>query len=82
VYEIHYLPLALNDLKDITQYIAFKLDAPQAAERFLSKLDKEVLKIADNPFRCHAYTPPEKLKSTGSSTHGEIYRILKEQKTP
>jgi plasmid stabilization system protein ParE len=62
VYKIHYLLLALNDLKEITQYIAFKLEAPQAAENFLSKLDKEVLKIADNPFRYHAYTPPEKLE--------------------
>ena len=76
MYKIHYLPLALNDLKEITQYIAFKLEAPQAAESFLSKLDKEVLKIADNPFRCHAYTPPEKLKYDYRVLHIDNYPLF------
>jgi toxin ParE1/3/4 len=78
VYKIHYLPLALNDLKEITQYIAIKLEAPQAAENFLSKLDKEVLKIADNPFRCHSYTPPEKLKYDYRILHIDNYSLFYE----
>ena len=68
MYKIHYLPLALEDLKEIVKYIAFKLESPKAAENLLSQIDKGVLKIADNPFRCHLYTSPEKLKHE--------YRIL------
>ena len=69
MYKIHYLPLALDDLKSIVKYISYKLEAPQAAERLLSKINKEVMKIAENPFRCHIYNSPEKLKYE--------YRVLK-----
>ena len=37
-----------DDLKDIVHYIAHTLESPKAAEDFLSKLDREVRKIADN----------------------------------
>ena len=62
MYNVIYLPLALNDLKDIIKYIAHELKAPKAAENLRKKIDKEVLKIAENPFRCHLYFPLEKLK--------------------
>jgi plasmid stabilization system protein ParE len=62
MYKIHYLPLALDDLKEIVRYIVYKLEAPRAAERLLSKIKKEVLKIADNPYRCRIYTSAEKFK--------------------
>jgi len=68
MHKIHYLPLALNDLKGIMKYITQDLDAPQAAEKLLQKIDVEVQKIAENPFRCHVYVPPQKL--------GYEYRIL------
>ena len=62
MYKIQYLPLALDDLKNIIRYISIELNAPRAAEKLLKKIDKEILKIVDNPFRCHLYTTPEKLK--------------------
>ena len=62
MYKIYYLPLALDDLKEIIKYIAQKLEAPKAAENLLNKIDKEILKLKDNPFRCHLYFPSEKLK--------------------
>ena len=68
MYKIQYLPLALDDLKDIIRYISHTLESPQAAENLLSKINRAVLKIADNPFRCHLYTSPEKLQYT--------YRVL------
>lgn len=33
-----------------------------AAERFLQKLSRELQKIKNNPYRCHLYVSPEKLK--------------------
>jgi len=62
MYKIRYLPLALDDLKEIVRYIAHELEAPGAAENLLKKIDKEVKKTADNPFRCRVYFPSEKLK--------------------
>jgi len=66
--KIHYLPVALDDLKDIINYIAHTLESPQAAKNLISKINKAVLKTADNPFRCHLYASPEKLKNA--------YRVL------
>jgi len=76
MYKIHYLPLALDDLKDIVRYIAHTLESPQAAENFLSKLDREVLKIADNPFRCRLYTSSEILKYDYRVLHIDNYSLF------
>jgi len=77
-YKIHYLPLALGDLKDIVRYITDELESPRAAERFISKLDKEVKKIADNPFRCHLFVSPEKLKHEYRVLHINNYSLFYE----
>jgi addiction module RelE/StbE family toxin len=76
MYKIHYLPLALDDLKDIVRYIAHTLESPRAAENFLSKLDKEVLKIADNPFRCRLYISTETLKYDYRILHINNYSLF------
>ena len=62
MYKPHYLPLALDDLKAIVRYIIVELEAPKAAENLIAKIDKEVQKITDNPFRCHVYNTEKKLK--------------------
>ena len=62
MYKIRYLPLALYDLKEIVSYIANKLEAPRAAERLAMKINREIKKIAENPFRRPLYVSPEKLK--------------------
>ena len=76
MYKIHYLPLALNDLKDIVRYIAHKLEAPQAAENLLLKINKEVLKIAENPFLCHLYVSSEKMKYEYRVLHVNNYSLF------
>ena len=68
MFKAHYLPLALDDLKEIIRYISNELEAPKAAENLLVKINKEVKKIEINPFRCHLYVPIGKLKHE--------YRIL------
>jgi len=76
MYKIQYLPLALDDLKGIVRYIAHTLESPLAAENFISKLDKEVLKIADNPFRCRLYTTSETLKYDYRILHINNYSLF------
>jgi toxin ParE1/3/4 len=78
VYKIQYLPLALDDLKDIIRYIAHTLESPQAAENLLSKIDKEIQRTADNPFRCHLYAAPEKLKYEYRVLHIDSYSVFYE----
>jgi len=76
MYKIHYLPLALDDLKDIVRYIADTLESPRSAENFISKLDREVQKIADNPFRCRLYISSEKLKYDYRILHINNYSLF------
>ena len=75
-YKVLYLPLALDDLKEITWYIAHELEAPRAAENLLVKIDKEVQKITDNPFRCHVYVSQEKLKHEYRILHIDNYSLF------
>ena len=93
MYRVQYLPLALDDLKGIVKYITNTLEAPRAAENLIKKIDREVLKIAENPFRCHLYAPLEKLKHeyrvlnvdnyslfyTVEKEYAEIHRVLYSQ---
>jgi addiction module RelE/StbE family toxin len=94
MYKIHYLPLVLDDLKEIVRYIVYELEAPKTAEKLLMKIDKEVQKIADNPFRCHVYFPSDKMKHEYRVLHInnfslfyviekeiiEIYRVIYSQR--
>ena len=76
MYKIQYLPLAADDLKDIMRYIANKLESPRTAEKLISKIDREVCKIAENPFRCHKYVSSEKLKYDYRVLHVDKYSIF------
>ena len=68
MYKVSYLPLALEDLKGIVRYITQNLEAPRTAINLVNKIDMEIKKISENPFRCHVYVSLEKLKHE--------YRIL------
>ena len=75
-YKIHYLPIALDDLKSIVRYITYKLESPGSARRLISKIEKEVQKIAENPFRCHLFVSPEKLKHEYRVLHIDNYSLF------
>ena len=76
MHKICYLPLALDDLKEIVRYISHELEAPKAAENLLIKIDKEVQKTRDNPFRCRVYFPPVKLKHEYRVMHVNHYSLF------
>jgi addiction module RelE/StbE family toxin len=76
MYKIHYLPIALDDLKSIVRYIAYNLESPRSAERLVTKVEKEVQKIANNPFRCHLFVSPEKLKHEYRVLHIDNYSLF------
>jgi addiction module RelE/StbE family toxin len=76
MYKIHYLPIALDDLKSIVRYITYKLESPRSAERLISKIENEVQKIANNPFRCHLFISPERLKHEYRVLHIDNYSLF------
>lgn len=43
-------PLALNDLKDIKEYISTELDSPKAANRLVEKIIKRYESLVDHPY--------------------------------
>lgn len=49
MHKIVYLPLAEQDLMEALDYIAFTLEAPQAARELLRALDEAVAQIAVFP---------------------------------
>jgi len=76
MYKIRYLPLALDDLKEIMRYISHELGAPGAAEKLRVKIDKEVQKTAANPFRCRIYFPSSELKYEYRVLHINNYSLF------
>ncbi|MBQ9536077.1 MAG: type II toxin-antitoxin system RelE/ParE family toxin [Clostridia bacterium] len=55
MHKIVYLPLAMSDISDAAEYIAFVLESPQAAEALLAELDKAVQMIAQFPYAHELY---------------------------
>ncbi|MDF9407731.1 MAG: Plasmid stabilization system protein [Pelotomaculum sp. PtaB.Bin013] len=68
MHKIKYIPLALKDLRDITDYITGMLKAPKAATDLLDALDASISRLAQFPYSCRLYQPAQPLE-------GE-YRIL------
>ncbi len=68
MHKIVYLPLAKADILEAVDYIADRLDAPQAAEDLLDELDVAVQRIAEFPYTHELY-------STTRPMRGEIRKI-------
>ncbi|PAV27808.1 plasmid stabilization protein [Virgibacillus profundi] len=67
-YRLKYLPLALDDLRDITNYITETLKAPKAAMDLLDTLDESISRLEQFPYSCKVFHP---IKSTDNE-----YRLL------
>jgi len=55
MYEVIYLPLARQDLRDIFQYISAQLKAPQAALDLLEAFDHSISLLQDFPYAHKTY---------------------------
>src|SRR5690625_2500331 len=60
MYKLKYLPLALKDLRETTDYIANTLKSPKAA---LDTLDESILRIKQVPYSCKLYQPNKDLET-------------------
>jgi addiction module RelE/StbE family toxin len=68
MHKIKYLPLALKDLRDITDYIIGTLKAPKAALELVDALDNSISRLQQFPYSCKVYQPMQSLEAE--------YRIL------
>jgi plasmid stabilization system protein ParE len=57
MYNIEYLPSALNDIKEITRYVGVKLDNPSAADRLAEDIVDAVESLSDTPYKYPVYIP-------------------------
>ena len=55
MHRIVYLPLAESDLMEALQYIAYKLNAPKAANDLLNAFDETIHTIAQFPYAYELY---------------------------
>jgi len=55
VHKIVYLPLASADIIEAVDYIADRLDAPQAAADLLDELDATIQRVAEFPYAHELY---------------------------
>lgn len=62
MHKLKYLPLALKDLKDITDYITDTLKAPKAAMDLLNILDEALSMLEHFPYSCKLYQPIKDLE--------------------
>ncbi|MBS3969280.1 MAG: type II toxin-antitoxin system RelE/ParE family toxin [Clostridia bacterium] len=63
MYKIKYLPLALKDLRNITDYISDTLKAPKAAVDLIDALDNSISRLAKFPYSCKVYQPIKPLEA-------------------
>lgn len=68
MFKLHYMPLALEDLRNISDYIVNTLQAPKAAVDLLDAMDESISRLRQFPFSCRVYQPIDYMENE--------YRIL------
>ena len=76
MYNVEYLPLAVQDMVEIVVYITQELNNPAAAERIAEQLTKAGEILQDFPYAQPAYTPLRPLKHEYRKLLVENYMML------
>ncbi len=63
MYKLNYLPIAQKDLKNIINYIANHLKAPQAALNLVTTFDNSISRLQQFPYSCQVYQTVKPLKA-------------------
>jgi addiction module RelE/StbE family toxin len=84
-YKVTISPLAAEDMDGIYGYIAHKLEAPEAAQRLMLKIEKSILNLKDMA-HSHAKCLDETLNKKGYrqlivNNYLAFYTIKEEEKT-
>ena len=63
MYKIEYLPIAVQDMVEISTYIAKELNNPTAAENLADKMINSIERLAEFPYINAVYNPIRPLKN-------------------
>lgn len=84
MYEVIYLPTARKQLEDIVDYIAFELNAPDAALDFISEVDAAAKSLAEMPYRHPVYHTAfallEEVRWLPVKNYLIFYKVFEEEK--
>lgn len=85
MYEVIYLPTALKQLEDIVDYLAFELNAPDAALDFIDGVDATAKSLAEMPYRHPIYHTRfavlEEVRWVPLKNYNVFYKVFEEEKT-
>ena len=85
MYKIKYLPIARQDIIETIQYIAEKLQAPQAAHNLMNELTANIKILEKSPYIYRVYQLPASLKyeyrAMPVKNYIIFYTVLEKQKT-
>lgn len=76
MYKLAYLPLAMQDIVEITRYIGVELCNPSAAEQLGQKLVQAAEELLRFPYSCPVYVPIRPLRQEYRKLLVEHYLIL------
>jgi plasmid stabilization system protein ParE len=85
MYEIIYLPTARKQLEDIVDYLAFEVNAPDAAIDFIDDVDAAAKSLAEMPYRHTIYHTSfavlEEVRWISVKNYNVFYKVFEEDKT-
>ena len=85
MHEVIYLPTARKQLEDIVDYLAFELNAPDAALDFIDEVDTTAKGLAEMPYRHPIYHTSfavlEEVRWVAVKNYNVFYKMFEEEKT-
>lgn len=76
MYKIEYLETALDDLREISLYIAKELNNPEAAYKLVQAIIEKANTLTDFPYGRPVYIPLKKLKKEYRSIYVNNYSLF------
>ncbi len=85
MHEVIYLPTARKQLEDIVDYLAFEMNAPDAALDFIDEVDTTAKGLAEMPYRHPIYHTSfavlEEVRLLPVKNYNVFYKVFEEEKT-
>ena len=85
MYEVIYLSTARKQLEDIVDYLAFELNAPNAALDFIDEVDAVAKSLAEMPYRHPIYQTRfavlEEVRWVPVKNYNIFYKVFEVEKT-
>ena len=85
MYEVIYLPTARKQLEDIIDYLAFELNAPDAAIDFINEVDVAGKSLVEMPYQHPIYHTRfavlEEVRWVPVKSYNVFYKVFEEEKT-